>query len=67
MIMAFSISNTHFPGDKWNATLLLHTRWENANKLLYLLNAHMKMDISLDEKYELMVEAYKLVEMDILR
>lgn len=67
MIMAFSISNTHFPGDKWNATLLLHTRWENANKFLFLLNAHMKMDISLDKKYELMVEAYKLVEMDILR
>lgn len=61
MIMAFSITGTHFPGDKWNEVLLLHTRWNDSKKFLQLLNSHMRMDASCVEKYALLLEAYNIV------
>lgn len=67
MIMAFAVSKMHFPGDKWNEVLLLHTKWSGAKRMLQLLNAHIKMDTSFDEKYRLLVEAYELVNKDIPR
>jgi|GEM_PF-5360511 len=66
MIMAFSVSKTHFPGDKWNEILLLHTKWDNANRLLQLLNSHMKMDTSYDMKYKMLFDAFEIVKNDLL-
>lgn len=62
MIMAFSVTCTHFPGDKWNEVLLLHTRWSESKRVLQLLNSHMRMDAKCVEKYNLLLEAYTIVK-----
>lgn len=62
MVMAFSLTNTHFPGDKWNEVLLLHTRWSESKRVLQLLNSHMRMDASCIEKYDLLLETYNIIK-----
>lgn len=62
MIMAFSITGTHFPGDKWNEILLLHTRWNGSKRILQLLNSHIRMDAPCIEKYALLLEAYDIIK-----
>lgn len=64
MIVAFSISNTHFPGDKWNEILLKRTSWKNANLFLDLIKTHIRSDHSrsLVERREYLVKAFSLVE-----
>jgi hypothetical protein len=40
MVMAFALSSTHFPGDKWNEALLRRSSWRNVDKFLALLRTH---------------------------
>ena len=69
MIMAFSISKTHFPGDKWNEPLLLQTDWVGANRFISLIKHHNSLvDIgeeSLLKKRAILLEVYQMVKEEI--
>lgn len=66
MVMAFAISRKHFPGDKWNAPLLLRTEWDKASEFIDILYSHISMDSTknsnLLNKWKLMMTAYNLIE-----
>lgn len=66
MIMAFSISGVHFPGDKWNEALLLRTGWVGRNEFLNLLKKHWCINSTepgaLRKKRDILLLAYNLVE-----
>lgn len=70
MVMAFSISHTHFPGDKWNAVLLSKTKWENKYKFLDILKEHFDLndvgDGNLLKKREKLITAYNLIKTDLV-
>lgn len=40
LVMAFALSKRHFPGDKWNTQLLMHTDWNEAELFLNNLRCH---------------------------
>ncbi len=65
MIMAFSITNTHFPGDKWNESLLLRTGWKESKRIIQLLNFHMSANITFIEKYSLLLEVYNIIKVSL--
>ena len=65
MITAFSITKTHFPGDKWNEVLLKRTRWKDKEEFLDILNHHMGKAGNCAEKYRLIVRAYKMIEKEM--
>lgn len=55
-IVAFAISEEHFPGDKWNEVLLLRTAWKKAPCFIELFKEHAKIgscESSLDTKYHI--------------
>lgn len=69
MIMAFSVSKTHFPGDKWNEPLLLQTNWVGANKFISLIRHHNSLvDVGRDsllKKRAILLDAYQMVKEEI--
>lgn len=69
MVMAFAISNKHFPGDKWNEALLLRTSWKNKEIFLNLLKEHLMFNATTPEEFlvkrNILYKAFKLIEMDI--
>lgn len=66
MIMAFSISKQHFPGDKWNEELLLRTNWSHSHKFLSLIKKHISLGSEnskiLNKKRNILLNAYNLIE-----
>lgn len=66
IIMAFSISKVHFPGDKWNEELLLRTTWNKKIEFLNLLKIHCGISSAekgaLIKKRAILMQAYYLVE-----
>lgn len=70
MIMAFAVSKTHFPGDKWNESLLMRTDWEQKQKFLGLLKEHCGLSSAekgnLLKKREILMEAYRVIEESLI-
>jgi hypothetical protein len=66
MVMAFALSSTHFPGDKWNETLLRRSDWRYVDEFLALLQLHSHEPglepTRLDFKHSVLERALKLLE-----
>jgi hypothetical protein len=66
MVMAFTLSATHFPGDKWNEALLGRSEWRYAQEFLALLRIHsLKPGLEpaqLNHKHSLLERALMLLE-----
>lgn len=69
MIMAFALGKEHFPGDKWNESLLFRTKWQNSKEFLKLLKEHIMYQASLKEelieKKKILTKAYDLINKDL--
>lgn len=66
MIIAFAITNTHFPGDKWNELLLLRSNWNKSQDFIDLIKVHCGMSSAqtglLMQKWNILKTTYQLVE-----
>lgn len=69
MVMAFALGKEHFPGDKWNESLLLRTEWYNSKEFLKLLKEHIMFQSlskeNLIEKKKILKRAFNLVQNDL--
>lgn len=59
IILAFAINNEHFPGDKWNETLLGRLGWSSYEKFIFLI----KEQFSTKRSPEELIDNWKLVEL----
>lgn len=68
-VMAFALSEEHFPGDKWNEDLLMRGAWGHAKTFLGYMRAHFLWkdigDCNLIQRREYLVEAYDLIKMEV--
>jgi hypothetical protein len=66
MVMAFALSSTHFPGDKWNEALLRRSDWRDVDEFLSLLRNHSGKagldSVHLHDKHALLGRALALLE-----
>lgn len=71
MVMAFSLCHKHFPGDKWNETLLMRSDWENKKKFIKLLKKHFNTPATnkkeLNKKRNILMKAYNIIKNDLGR
>lgn len=69
IIMAFAINKKHFPGDKWNKTLLLRTEWKKKEYFVKLLEEYATIPSigceNLSKKRDFLIKAYKILEDEI--
>lgn len=69
MIMAFALGHKHFPGDKWNETLLLETNWAHKEEFLRLLKEHFVFVATNTKEFkakrDILYKAFMIIQDDL--
>ncbi len=69
MVMAFALGKRHFPGDKWNESLLLESEWDKKEIFLKLIKKHILFAASnkkeFQQKRKILVNAFKIIEREL--
>lgn len=62
-IMAFAVGRDHFPGDKWNKTLLLRSNWKHSKTFVDIIDRYDSLrGNDLEKRYQCIGEALSLLK-----